>query len=125
MATFSLDLRKRILKTYDRGEGTREQIAQRFDVSVGMVKKLLQQRRRLKGDITPQHSRSGRKPKILASHREAFQTLLTEKPDLTLAELRQRTGLDCTEVAIHYALVDLNLTYKKRLSTQPSRTVQT
>lgn len=123
-ATLSLDLRRRILKTYDRGDGTRAQIARRFEVSEGMVKKLLQQRRH-RGDISPQHARSGRKPKILASHKRAFETLLAEKPDLTLAELKQRAGLDCTEQAIHYALVDLNLTYKKRLSARASRTGRT
>ena len=68
MATLSLDLRERILSAYDNGEGTRDQIARRFCVSEGMVKKLNQQRRHL-GDIRPQHHRSGRKPKILAAHR--------------------------------------------------------
>ena len=43
--TTSLDLRERILDTYDAGEGTREDVARRFRVSLGMVKKLLQQRR--------------------------------------------------------------------------------
>jgi len=42
MATLSLDLRQRIISTCDRGEGTQEQIARRFGVSYGMVKKLLQ-----------------------------------------------------------------------------------
>ena len=50
MATFSLDLRTRILAAYDAGEGTRETVAARFRVSLGMVKKLLQQRRRT-GDL--------------------------------------------------------------------------
>ena len=48
--TTSLDLRERILGTYDAGEGTREDVARRFRVSLGMVKKLLQQRRHT-GDI--------------------------------------------------------------------------
>jgi transposase len=45
MATISMDLRQRILKTYDRGDITRAQVASRFDVSIGMFKKLIQQRR--------------------------------------------------------------------------------
>ena len=48
--TTSLDLRERILDTYDAGEGPREDVARRFRVSLGMVKKLLQQRRHT-GDI--------------------------------------------------------------------------
>ena len=46
MRTLSLDLRERILTAYDAKEGTREEIAARFRVSLGMVKKLLQQRRK-------------------------------------------------------------------------------
>ena len=45
MRTLSLDLRERILASYDQEEGTREEIAERYRVSLGMVKKLLQQRR--------------------------------------------------------------------------------
>jgi len=41
MRTLSLDLRERIVAAYDGQQGTREEVAQRFGVSVGMVKKLL------------------------------------------------------------------------------------
>ena len=40
----SLDLRERIVAAYDEKQGTREEIAKRFRVSLGMVKKLLAQR---------------------------------------------------------------------------------
>jgi transposase len=41
----TLDLRLRILASYDQNEGTRTEMAHRFRVSLGMVKKLVQQRR--------------------------------------------------------------------------------
>ena len=122
--TISLDLRERILAAYDADEGTREAVARRFRVSLGMVKKLLQQRRRL-GDIRAQHHRSGCKPRIVASHEHQLQTLLDKKPDMTLKELRAATGLTCTLPAIHYVLVRLGLTYKKRRSGLVSRIVPT
>ena len=124
MKTLSLDLRERILAAYDAKDATREMVAARFRVSLGMVKKLLQQRRRL-GEIGPQHHRAGRKPRILATHREALRRQLAAKPDLTLAELRAATGLSCTLPAIHYVLADMGLTFKKRLSGRPSRTGRT
>ena len=124
MKTLSLDLRERILSAYDAGAATREAVAARFRVSLGMVKKLLQQRRTL-GQIGALHYRAGRKPKILAAHRTQLRRELAAKPDLTLAELRRATGLSCTLPAIHYALADMNLTLKKRLSGQPSRTDRT
>lgn len=122
--TLSLDLRERILAAYDVGEGTRAEVARRFRVSLGMVKKLLQQRRRL-GDIRPQHHRSGCKPRIVASHHRQLRTLLDKKPDLTLKELRLATGLDCTLPAIHYVLARLGLTYKKRRSELRNKTAPT
>ena len=121
MRTLSLDLRERILASYDNHEGTRQEVAVRYRVSLGMVKKLLQQRRRI-GDIRPQHHRAGRKPKILASHQRHLQTLLGRKPDLTLKELRAAVALQCTLPAIHYILKKLGLTYKKRHSGLASRT---
>jgi len=121
--TLSVDLRSRILEAYDKGEGTREEVAWRFRVSVGMVKKLLSQRRRI-GRIEPQHHRSGRKPLILESHRRSMRTLLAKTPDMTLEELRSQLGLECTLPAIHYALAGMGLTYKKRLSMQANRSAQ-
>lgn len=64
-----MDLRERILGAYDAGDATREMVAGRFRVSLVMVKKLIQQRRRL-GEIGSQHHRTGRKPRILPVHRE-------------------------------------------------------
>jgi len=115
MGTLSLDLRERILASYDRKEGTGEQIAQRFKVSLGMVKKLLQQRRRT-GDISPRHRFSGRKAVILPAHSQEMRVLLRRKPDMTLREMRAALALVCTLPAIHYALQKIGLTYKKRHS---------
>jgi transposase len=124
MKTLSLDLRQRILTSYDKGQETRDQIARRFCVSLGMVKKLLQQRRRT-GDIRPRHDRSGRKPLLLASHRRDLRRLLTKRPDLTLAELREALGLSCSLPAIHYVLAGMGLTYKKRHSGPANKIVPT
>ena len=124
MKTLSLDLRERILTSYDREEGTRAAVAARYRVSLGMVKKLLQQRRRI-GQIGAQHHRSGRKPMIVPSHHRQLRGLLEGKPDLTLKELRAATGLACSLPAIHYALAKLGLTYKKRRSAPASKTAPT
>ena len=124
MRTLSLDLRERIVASYDKEQGTREQVARRYRVSLGMVKKLLQQRRRT-GDIAPRHRFSGRKRLILQSHQQALRALLAKKPDLTLKELRAALQLPCTLPAIHYVLIGLGLTYKKRHSGRVKRTGQT
>lgn len=117
MATLSTDLRERILAAYDRGDGTRLQIAERYDVSLGMVKKLLQQRRHT-GDITPRHHRSGRPPMITDKHKRQLERLVDKQPDMTLNELREAIGLKCSLTAIYKALLKLGLSYKKRCSTR-------
>src|SRR5438105_14342932 len=113
MATLSNDLRERIVAAYDRGEGTRDEIATRYNVSLGMVKKLLQQRRKT-GDLGPRHHNSGRKPKITAKHEQQLRRLIRERPDMTLEELRDAIGLSITPQAVHYALHRMELPLKKR-----------
>src|SRR5260370_18144175 len=124
MKTLSLDLRERILASYDNLEGAREEIADGYRVSLGMVKKLLQQRKRT-GEIAARHAYSGRKPIIVQAHENRMRTLLGQKPDMTLKELREALALDCSLPAIHYALNDMGLTYKKRHSALATRTGQT
>jgi transposase len=122
--TLSVDLRKRILKAYDRDVWTREEVAQRFEVSLGVVKKLLAQRKHT-GDIRPRHYRSGRKPGVAASHRRELRALVNEKPDLTLRELREKLALACTLPAIHFVLAKIGLTYKKKRSALANKTAPT
>ena len=124
MKTLSLDLRERVVAAYDAGDGTRPEVAKRFRVSLGMVKKLLRQRKQT-GDLRPRHPFSGRKPLIVETHRRRMRQLLGRQPDLTLAELRSALGLSCTLPAIHYALARLNLTYKKRHSGPASSSGRT
>jgi len=123
MKALSLDLRERILTTYDKENGTREQVARRFRVSLGMVKKLIQQRRHT-GEIGSRRHLCGRKPRILESHRSQMRAILKKQPDMTLKELREAVALDCTLPAIHYVLENMGLTYKKRLSMPASKSAR-
>ena len=68
------------------------------------------------------HAYSGREPIIVQTHENQMRTLLGRKPDMTLKELREALGLDCSLPAIHYALSDMGLTYKKRHSEPVNRT---
>ena len=95
MATLSTDLRERIVAAYYRGDGTRHQIAERRDVSLGMVKKLLQQPRKT-GDIAPRHRYSGRRPKITVTHQARLKRLVRKRPDMALEESRDAIGIECT-----------------------------
>src|ERR1044072_9220306 len=116
----SVDVRERIVAAYDAKEGTREEVAKRFKVSLGMVKKLLGQRART-GDLRPRHRFSGRKARLMPERGQELKELIAREPDLTLQEIKQRLGLGCTIGAIHWVLTRMGLTYKKRRSTRPSK----
>jgi len=124
MKTISLDMRKRVLSCYDTGTETRISVAKRFCVSLGMVKKLIQQRRHL-GDIAPLHWRTGRKPLFTAEHKDQMRAAIRRQPDTTLAEFRELLGLDCSLPSIHRVLVRMGMTYKKRRFGPVSRTART
>ena len=113
MKTTSLDLRRRIVETYDEGKWTQEEVAKRFRVSHGMVKKLLKQRKKT-GDIEARHRFSERGAQL--------RSLVAKEPDLTLAEMKERLDLECTLGAIHWVLGRMGLTYKKRRSMRLSKT---
>jgi transposase len=117
----SLDLRERIVAAYLGKEGTREEVAKRFKVSVGMVKKLLAQQSRT-GDLRPRYRFCGRKAGLEPEHGKSMRLLVEREPDVTLEEIKQRLGLGCTIGAIHWVLSRLGLTYKKRRSMRPSKT---
>ncbi len=117
----SLDLRERIVAAYQDREGTREEVAKRFKVSVGMVKKLLAQKSRT-GDLRPRYRFCGRKARLEPEHGKSMRQLVEQQPDVTLEEIKQRLGLDCTIGAIHWVLTRMGLTYKKRRSMRPSKT---
>lgn len=120
----SVDLRERIVAAYEAKEGTREEVAKRFKVSLGLVKKLLAQKERT-GDLRPRYRYCGRKAKLEPEHGERLKQLVAKEPDLTLVEIKERLELDCTIGAIHWVLARLGLTYKKRHSMRLSKTGRT
>ncbi len=119
MATLSHDLRERIVAACDEGYQTRQEVADRFGVSLAMVKKLLAQRKKT-GDIGNRHRFSGAKPKIGPRHRKQLRRLVREQPDMTLEELRDAIEVDCTPQAVFYVLEDMGLSLKKRRSCPPN-----
>ena len=49
-----------------------------------------------------------------------MRALLDGKPDLTLNELREALGLECSLQAIHVVLGKMGLTYRKGLFARPN-----
>ena len=119
MRPYSLDLRRRVLADSDAGMPTK-QVAEKYGVSGTWVRSL-KQRRRETGEIAPRVG-GGRKPKI---DRVKLVELVEAQPDATLAELRERLGIECALSAIWTALDQLRITFKKKRCTPLSKTGQT
>ena len=120
MKAFSLDLRERVVAAYGRGEGTRKEIADRFGVSEGFVKKMLQQHRTT-GSLAPLGGQ-GRKPAIRGAKVKALEAFVGHRPDATLAEIRKHLKASCSTVAVFNALKRLGYRRKKSPSTPASKT---
>jgi len=101
-----VDLREWIVAAYEAQEGTRKEVAKRFKVLLGVVKKLLAQKERT-GDRRPRYRYCRRKAKLEPARGERM--LGAKEPDLTLAEIKQRLELNCIIGAIHWVLARLGL----------------
>jgi transposase len=122
MKAYSLDLRERVLKDCDAGLGT-QAVAEKYSVSKSWIRRL-KQRRREDGQIEPRPSRNKRVPK-LAVHSDQIRDLISETPDLTLKELREKLGVAVALGTLWTAVARLNLTVKKKSHGRVSRTART
>ena len=118
-----MDLRIRIVAARDKGGATRQQIADRFGVSLAFVKKILFRRKHF-GTIAPFRGKVGRKPALSPQQRDAMLSYIARNPGATLAEIRDAWGVSCSLPTIFNTLRRMKLTYKKNSSrrrTGPSR----
>ena len=122
---YSDDLRRRILQAYEQKEGSEPDLARRFRVSLGYVKKIRQQRRRT-GKMERIPHQPGRKPKFTEPIREQLRSWLQQQPDLTLVELQEhllrQAHLPVSVPALWVVLRKIGLRLKKSHSTRKSGT---
>lgn len=122
---YSDDLRCRFLSAYEGGEGTLEELAERFMVSLAWGKKL---RRQLRSNRQMERiqQRRGTPRKLLPECREHLRRALAETPDLTLMQLQQQLqaehGVRVSQVQVFRVLRQMGMRLKKSHSTLPSGT---
>jgi transposase len=123
MEAYSLDLRKRVLAACDAGHGTKE-VACSFDVSEAWVRRL-KQRRRQWGTIAPLPGRYGQPYRLSEEDLRRLCGLVEQHPDATLRQLRQRMEMPVGLATVFRALRRMQLSFKKKSCTRPSRTAPT
>lgn len=122
MRPLSQDLRQRIIKAREEGEGTGE-VCQRFGVSRKSVERFWNEHRRT-GQCLPKQI-GGYRPARLAPHDRKLQRWIQTQPDLSLAELQKRC-LDQLQVtigltALWHHLRRLGLSFKKNDARRRAR----
>lgn len=113
MSPLSNDLRERIVATVQAGRHTITEVARLFLVNVSTVVRLLQ-RFRQTGSIEPKPHAGGARSKLDGDAEKRLLELVEIQPDATLAELRDRLGIDCSITAIFRALQRKKITRKKK-----------
>jgi transposase len=89
MATYSLDLRERIVEAVERQLGSKRKIAELFGVHESFIYKLLRQKRD-RGDIAPLPHGGGAHANLSADQLRQVPELGTALPDATRDELREQ-----------------------------------
>lgn len=122
---YSNDLRRKLLEAYESGQGTLEELAERFSVSEGWAKKISATYNRTQKMERPAGAKRGRESRVTAEVEEYLRKVVTSKPDSTLEELRTRLNQDKqVQISIGWlwlVLRRLGLRFKKNSARQRAR----
>src|SRR5262245_12441047 len=111
---YSLEFRRQVMAAVDEGRGTQTEIARMFGVTDRWIRKLMALRR-LTGSLELSRARRGPRGKISGRLQTKFTRLVARKPDATLAQFRDRLGVDASLTTIWRALRRLEVTFKKKV----------
>jgi transposase len=125
MRPYSDDLRRKVLEAHDGGEGTIEDLAERFRVSYGWVAKILAAYHRT-GKMERRLASRVRKRKVTAEVEGKIAGMLAARCDMTLAQIQlglfEALDLMVSLSTIWSALGRMGFRLKKKRFTRPSGT---
>src|SRR5260221_10635751 len=106
--SYSLDLRRKAILAYERGEGTQKEVAEQFGIGYRTFKEWLFLKRST-GDVVPkQHIHRGPLPIIDDKGLLFINRLVKKKPDILLSEIRdlyaKKFGVEVVLTTIFNAL---------------------
>lgn len=111
MAAYSVDLRTRVARACDRGQSVAD-VAAAYEVSPAWVYRLLQ-RRRETGSLAPRTQTKFRGRALSEAEEERLVTLITARPDATLAELQHALPTRAALSTLWRTIDRLGITVKK------------
>jgi transposase len=121
---YSDDLRRKVLKCHAKGEDTLEDLAYRFDVSLGWVYKITAAYRRTGKMERQLPVGAGRKRKATPEIEQLVRETIDARSDTTLTELQimlhEKRQLELSIGAVWNLLDRLGLRFKKKPARQPT-----
>lgn len=116
MKAYSIDLRKKIIETYEKECISQRNLAKRFRVSLNVVTRLIKQYRET-GELEAKKP-PGRERKLNQSHHALVASLVSNQPDITLGELcrevEKQTKIKVSPATMCRVMKRLKLTRKKK-----------
>jgi transposase len=119
MDAYSMDLRERVAAECDAGKLSQPAIAEKYDVSVSFITKLLRRRRKT-GSLEPKPHAGGPAPTFGERDKKRIALKVRQQPDITLAELCAWASKPVSDSTMSRVLIALGLTRKKSHSTPMS-----
>lgn len=124
---YSNDLRRKLLEAHEQGQGTLEELAEEFGVSLGFAKKISAALRRT-GRMERTEQRHGRINQVTPLVQERLREWLRQQPDRTLGELQRQLQeqlyVSVSVPRLWVVLRQMKLRLKKSHSTPRSRTLR-
>ena len=119
MKTATAEIRTLVVKAYTSGVATRKQLAEIFGYHIQSIGNWIREYKR-EGRIAPR-PKGHRKSVFSLEEREQLVALLKNNVDITLAEIKEHFGKNCSLSAIHRIVVGLEFVVKKRHSRQANK----
>ena len=119
----SSDLRERIVRAYEDGDKTRDEVAELFQVGRASVNRLVR-RYRETGSVEPNPHGGGKPRKMTPRGEKVLRALIEERPDATIPEfvrlMVERAKLTLSTSTMGRELGRLGLSRKKSPSSPPN-----
>ena len=115
-APIPVELRQRVVDAYENGEGTYDDMAERFKVGLASVSRWLGQFRRT-GTVEPKPTGGDRRSVLPQEARDCIESLVQDEPNWTTTELAEELeeslGITVSRQVVGLALNKMGFTFKR------------
>lgn len=120
MSIASPEIRKRAIEAYTSGKGTQFEVANMFGIHRNTLANWLKDYNS-EGRLEPRQ-RGHMAQAFSESEKERIKNLVSNKADITLEEIREKLGKNCSLMAVHRELIRQEFKFKKNSSRLRART---